>query len=161
MTSGSSPPLAPITNASDVAASETANRMLLVSFKTCAAPGLLPAMVTVGPPYRRSKGGERRQRDRDDFALIPKIPRRYGPARLTQQQRFHCCFADVEHDQAMARIHEFAGHRLAHVADTEISHLHRPSPLIDFRRARSCHRPAPLARRGFAEGPIHVLQSIG
>jgi len=33
----------------------------------------------------------------------------------------------------MARIHEFAGHRLAHVADTEISHLHRPSPLIDFR----------------------------
>src|SRR5437660_7662783 len=49
MTSGSSPPLAPITNASDVAASETANRMLLVSFKTCAAPGLLPAMVTVGP----------------------------------------------------------------------------------------------------------------
>ena len=53
---------------------------------------------------------------------------------------------------------EFAGHRLAHVADTEISHLHRPSPLFDFRRARSCHRPAPLARRGFAGGPIHVLQ---
>src|SRR5712691_5066314 len=47
ITSGSSPPLAPITKASDVAASETANRMLLVSFKTCAAPGLSPAMVNV------------------------------------------------------------------------------------------------------------------
>jgi hypothetical protein len=58
----------------------------------------------------------------------------------------------------MARIHEFAGHRLAHVADTEISHLHRPSPLIDSAGLESCHRPAPLARRGFAEGPVDVLQ---
>jgi hypothetical protein len=43
--------LAPMTKASDVAASDTANRMLFVSFNTCAAPGLSPTTVSV-PPQR-------------------------------------------------------------------------------------------------------------
>ena len=38
-----------MTNASAVAASATADRMLLVSFSTCAAPGLSPATVNVRP----------------------------------------------------------------------------------------------------------------
>lgn len=48
-TSGFTPPLAPITKASDDATNETMNKALLVSFSTCAAPGLSPATVTVGP----------------------------------------------------------------------------------------------------------------
>ena len=41
--------MAPITIASAVAARDTADRILFVSFSTCAAPGLSPAIVKVRP----------------------------------------------------------------------------------------------------------------
>jgi hypothetical protein len=51
----------------------------------------------------------------------------------------------------MARIHEFAGHRLAHVADTEIPHLHRASPQIDFRRLEAATYPRRMNCRALPE----------
>ena len=53
MASGSIPLLSAMVIASAVAARETANRMLLVSFTTCAAPGSPPAVTTVGPQARK------------------------------------------------------------------------------------------------------------
>ena len=55
MALSSIPPLRAIAIASDVATNDTANRILLVSFMSCPAPGLSPATTTLGP-HRSNTG---------------------------------------------------------------------------------------------------------